>query len=124
CAQLRDNRRTHCASLDSPEVVSMSHSPAPVDPPLPLFFVLPRDVSFAGVTLRCRFRFGDFLGWLITDPIGVENSRLVDALIGMRAEEVALRLQQIRRQTRGTIAVEVGQGSAEGRRGHAVINGG
>jgi hypothetical protein len=76
------------------------------------------------VALRCRFRFGDFLGWLITDPIGVENSRLVDALIGMRAEEVALRLQQIRRQTRGTIAVEVRQGSAEGRRGHAVINGG
>src|SRR5205814_785654 len=59
-----------------------------------------------------------------TDTIGVENSRLVDALIGMRAEEVALRLQQIRRQTRGTIAVEVRQGSAEGRRGHAVINGG
>src|SRR5438552_14253951 len=79
---------------------------------------------FAGVALRCRFGFGDFLGWLITDPIGVENSRLVDALIGMRAEEVALRLQQIRRQTRGTIAVEVRQGSAEGRRGHAVINGG
>ena len=70
------------------------------------------------------FRFADFLGWLITDPIGVENSRLVDALIGMRAEEIALRLQQIRRQTRRTIAVECTPGSAEGRRGHAVINGG
>jgi len=40
----------------------------------------------------------------------------------MGAEEIALRLQQIRRQTLGTIAIEVGQRSAKGRRGHAVIN--
>src|SRR6266481_158889 len=75
-----------------------------------------------GMTLRCRFRFGDFLGRLIAHPIGVENSRLVDALVGVCAKEVALRLQQIRRQTRGTIAIEVGQGSAEGWYGHAVVN--
>jgi len=87
-------------------------------------YALSSEELLAGVALRCRFRFSDFLGWLIAHPIGVENSRLVDALVGMRAEEIALRLQQIRRQTRGTIAVEVRQGSAEGRRGHAVINGG
>ena len=58
---------------------------------------------------------------LFAHPFGVENPRLVHALVCMRAEEIALRLQQIRRQTRRTIAVEIGEGSGERRHGHAVI---
>ena len=77
----------------------------------------------ARVTFRCRFGLADFLGRLVAHPIGVENSRFIDALVGVRAEEVALRLQQIRRQTCGTIAIKVGQRSAESRHGHAVVNG-
>src|ERR1035438_4934554 len=44
-------------------------------------------------------------------PVGVEElaARLVDALVGVRAEVVALRLQQVRRQPRAAIAVEEGQ---------------
>ena len=78
---------------------------------------------FPRVAFRCRFRFADFLSGLVAHPIGVENSRLIDAFVGVRAKEVALRLQQIRWQTRGTIAVEIGQGSAKGGHGHAVIDG-
>src|SRR5437870_2095947 len=80
--------------------------------------------SLAGVAFGSRFRRADFLGRLVAHPISVEDPRLVDALVSMGAEEVALRLQQIRWQTRGTITVEVGQGSAEGWHGHAVVNGG
>jgi hypothetical protein len=49
--------------------------------------------SFPRVALRCGFRLADLLGGLVAHPIGVENSRLIDALVSMGAEEVALRLQ-------------------------------
>lgn len=44
-------------------------------------------------------------------PLGVEElaNRLVDALIGVSSEEVALRLQQVRRQPRRAVAVVIGQ---------------
>jgi hypothetical protein len=79
--------------------------------------------SLAGVAFGRRFRRADFLGRLVAHPISVEDPRLVDALVSMGAVEVALRLELIRWQTRGTITVEVGQGSAEGWHGHAVVNG-
>jgi hypothetical protein len=40
-------------------------------------------------------------------------ARLVEALVGMGAEVVALGLQQVGRQARAAVAVEVGQGRAE-----------
>ena len=46
--------------------------------------------------------------------------RLVRALIGMRTEEVALGLQQIRRQTCRAVAVVVAEAGAERRNRDAV----
>ena len=58
-------------------------------------------------------------------PVGVEElaARLVDALVGVRAEVVALRLQQIGGQPCGAVAVKEGQSGGEGRGGHAQLNG-
>ena len=46
-----------------------------------------------------------------TGPVGVEEltARSVDALVGVRAEEIALRLQQVSWQASSAEAVEVGQ---------------
>ena len=45
-------------------------------------------------------------------PVGVEElaARLVDALVGVGAEVVALGLEQVRGQAAAAVAVEVGQG--------------
>ena len=50
-------------------------------------------------------------------PVGVEEltAGFIDALIGVRAEEVALRLQQVGWQASGAETVEVGQCRADGR---------
>src|SRR5436190_24222804 len=77
--------------------------------------------------LGCAPRFlwlGRFLGrfFLRFHPLGMKHARLVDPFVGMRAKEVALSLKQIRRQTLGTIAVEISERRAEGRDGHAVFN--
>src|SRR5438105_13156268 len=83
-----------------------------------------RVTLLARVTFGGWFRRGDFLSGLVADPIGVENSWFIDALVGMGTEVIALRLQQICRQTRRPIAVEVGDRGAECRRGDAKIDGG
>src|SRR6476620_11998435 len=80
-------------------------------------------VLLAGVAFCGWFRRGDFPCRLVPDPIGVKNSRLIDALVGMGAKVIALRLQQICRQARGTIAIEIGERGAESRRRHAIIDG-
>lgn len=58
-------------------------------------------------------------------PLGVEELAfgLVQALIGVSTEEVALGLQQVGRQTLGAVAVVVAQGGGEGRSGDAVQGG-
>src|ERR1051325_9847041 len=58
-------------------------------------------------------------------PVGVKKfaARLVHPFIGVRAEVVALRLQQVGRQTRAAIAVVKRQRRREGRRRHAALNG-
>jgi hypothetical protein len=81
-------------------------------------------VLLAGMAFCGWLGLADFLGRLVAHPIGVENSGFINTLVGMGAEEIPLRLQQIGRQTCGTIAVEIGQGSAKGWHGHAVIDGG
>ena len=57
-------------------------------------------------------------------PIGVEElaARLVHALVSVRAEEIALGLQQVGRQAPGAVAVVKRQRRAERRRGHAVLD--
>src|SRR5438132_12960133 len=84
----------------------------------PTIFVSPRtsqrDVptkSFAGVMRRAWLRFGGFLSRFLIglDPFGVKHARFVDTLVSVRAEEIALGLQQVRGQTRRAIAVEVGE---------------
>src|SRR6202000_900271 len=48
--------------------------------------------------------------------VGEINTRFVDTLVGMRAEEIPLRLQKIRRQARGSVTVIEREGGRE--RGH------
>ena len=59
-------------------------------------------------------------------PVGVEKlaARLVNALVGVRAKIIALRLQQIRWQVRTAVAVEKGQRGAERRNRDAAFDGG
>ena len=59
-------------------------------------------------------------------PVGVEKlaARLVDALIGVRAEVVALRLEQIGRQPPATIAVVKIERGGKSRRGNALARSG
>src|SRR5438105_3524502 len=58
-------------------------------------------------------------------PVDVEelSTRLVGALVRMCTEEVTLRLQQVGREARRTVAVVVGEGGAEGRHRHAAFGG-
>lgn len=56
-------------------------------------------------------------------PFGMEHAFLVDTFIGVRTEVVALRLDQVRRQHRGAVAVVVGDRSREGRRRNTVLHG-
>src|ERR1035441_2640002 len=57
-------------------------------------------------------------------PVSVEElaARLIDAFISMRAEEIALGLQEVSGQARGAISVEERQRGGEGRRGHAILD--
>src|SRR4051812_36548249 len=57
-------------------------------------------------------------------PVGVKElaARLVDPLVGVRAEKVTLRLQQIRRQTLRAVAIVERERCRERRRRNAVLN--
>src|SRR5262245_60946484 len=57
-------------------------------------------------------------------PVGVEKlaARLIDALVGVRAEIVALRLQQIGGQPLAAIAIEVAERGAQTRRGNPALH--
>ena len=56
------------------------------------------------------FRFGRLFSrlFLSLQPFGVEDAGLVNALVGVRTKEIALRLQEIRRQASGAITVVIG----------------
>jgi hypothetical protein len=58
-------------------------------------------------------------------PVDVEElaAGLVGALVGVRAEVVALGLEQVGRQAGRAVAVVVGRARAERRRGHAALGG-
>ncbi len=70
------------------------------------------------------FGFGGFFGWLLLglEPFGVECAGFINALVCVRAEEVALGLQQIGRKTRRSVTVEVSQGSRECWRSYAMFD--
>lgn len=72
-------------------------------------------ILFAGALRRFWLRCS--LARLFTriKPLGVKDARLVDALVGVRAKKISLCLKQIRRQTRRSVAIEVGERGAEGR---------
>ena len=57
-------------------------------------------------------------------PICMEKlaARLIQALIGMRAEVIALRLQQVCRQPFAAVAVIVAQSGSKRRNGYAVLH--
>src|SRR5438034_3729007 len=65
--------------------------------------------SLPSVMRLVRLWFGRFFCrlFLRLDPFGVKYARFVDALIGVRAEEIALRLQEIRRQPGGAVTIEI-----------------
>src|ERR1043166_3519866 len=52
---------------------------------------------FASLMRFVRFGRGRFFDRFVIglDPLGVENSRFIDALVGVRAEKVALGLEQV-----------------------------
>src|SRR5438477_12717231 len=52
------------------------------------------------------------------DPFGVKHTRFVDAFVSVRAEEVALRLEQIRRSPCLAITGEVSERGGKCRDGH------
>ena len=56
---------------------------------------------------------------LLLRPLGMERAGLVGPLVGVRAEQVALGLDQVRREPLAAVAVVVGQGGREGRDGDA-----
>ena len=57
------------------------------------------------------FRFGRFFGGCILrlEPFGVEDAGLINALVGVRTKEIALRLQEIRWKASGAITVVIRQ---------------
>ena len=57
------------------------------------------------------FRIGRFFSWLFLSfqPFGVEDAGLVNALVGVRTKEIALRLQEIRWKASRAITVEIRQ---------------
>src|SRR5215472_500056 len=59
------------------------------------------------------FRCSRFFSWLFLslEPFGVEHVRLIDALVRVRTEEIALRLQQIRWKASRAITVVIRQRS-------------
>src|SRR5437899_2173307 len=70
-------------------------------------------------------RFGRCLGGFLLrlEPLRVENAWFIDALVSVRAEESALCLQEIRWQTRLTIAIEIGERGEKRGDSYAVFNG-
>ena len=54
------------------------------------------------------------------DPFGVKHTRLINALVSVRAKKVALRLQQIGWEPRLTVTIEVSQRGTESRNGNAM----
>src|SRR5438046_9903237 len=71
-----------------------------------------------------RFRLGRFLSWcyLGLGPVGVKYARFIDPLVSMRAKEIALRLQEVCRQTSGAITVEVRQRGRKRRRRYTMFD--
>ena len=66
---------------------------------------------FACVMRLVCFRFGRFFGGFFfrLKPFGVEDAGFVDALVGVRTKEIALRLQEIRWKASGAITVVIRQ---------------
>src|SRR4051812_15538554 len=63
------------------------------------------------------------LGWRrCGGPLGLEDPGVVDALVRMRAEEIALGLNEIGGEAFAWVGVVVGQRSAERRRRDAILN--
>ncbi len=56
------------------------------------------------------------------NPLRVERTRLVRAVVGVSTEVIALRLQQVRRQAFLSIAVVIRQGRSEGRHRDAELH--
>src|ERR1700730_7308083 len=72
-----------------------------------------RWVSLGRFFLRLVVRF---------DPFGVKHAWSIYPLVSMRAEEIALGLEQIGRQTRGTVTVEVSERCRKCRDGDAILD--
>src|SRR5256886_9068959 len=71
------------------------------------------------------FRFGRFFRCFLIrlDPFGVKNAGLIDSFVRVRTEEIALRLQEVRRQPSRPITVEVSERCGKCRNRDAVFNG-
>ena len=88
-----------------------------------------RSSPFVAMISRLIFRAADRPNVMsatcpVPCPVGMEElaARLVHALVSVRAEEVALRLEQIGRQASGAIAIVERQRRGERRRGHSALD--
>src|SRR6266516_986663 len=71
-----------------------------------------------------RFRLGRFFSWFLLrlGPISVKHAGLIDALVSVRAKEIALRLKEVCRKPSGAITVEVRQRRRKRRRSYAMFD--
>src|SRR6266550_2809842 len=71
------------------------------------------------------FRSGRFFNRLLVgfDPVGMEEAGFVDPLVSVRAEEIALRLQEICWQSRLAITIKVSERRGKRGNGDAMFNG-
>ena len=81
--------------------------------------------SLSGVMLSRLFRLGRFFNRLAVgfDPFRMKHARFVDAFVSVRAEEIALRLQEICRQSRLAITIKVSERRGKRGNGDAMLNG-
>ena len=80
--------------------------------------------SLSGVMLSRLFRSGRFFNRLVVgfDPVGMEEAGFVDPLVSVRAEEIALRLQEICWQSRLAITIKVSERRGKRGNGDAMFN--
>src|SRR5690242_5484064 len=79
---------------------------------------------FPCVMRRRGFWLGEFFCWFLIglDPFGVKDAGLIDPFVGVRAEEIALGLQEICWQMRRAIAIEVSQRCGKCGRSNAMFD--
>ena len=77
----------------------------------------------AGLSFEMEIRSESLVDVAFADPVGVEllAARFVGSFVSVSPEVVSLSLQQVGREARSTVAIEVGQSRTEGRHRNAEL---